>query len=377
MNPIELTKRLIKFNTINPPGKEYQIALFLGKFLKRHDFHVEYLEFEKERLQIVAEKNIKQGVAPIVLSGHLDVVPLGNKEWTKKPFDPIIVDDKIYGRGSSDMKSGVAAIVSAAINVFNKGDLSIGVRLILTASEENGCKGANRIKSDNIDIGNACGLIIAEPTSNIPCIGHRGSLYLNAHTAGITAHASMPHEGENAIYKAARAIVKLENLKFNVENDPLLGMPSLNVGTINGGINSNSVPDSAGFTIDIRTTRELDNKKALDLVQKTVGDDVILKSFTDMNFCYTNDNEDFVKVVYEVCENEEISFNAPISLPYLTDASILQPLYNNVPTVIVGPGEPEMAHKTDEYCYVQKIEQAVRIYENIILLWNKKYANKN
>ena len=93
----------------------------------------------------------------------------------------------------------------------------------------------------------ASAIIIGEPTGNIPAIGHKGAIYLNAVALGKTAHSSMPELGINAIYKAAQAISKIEAFRFDSEKDALLGFPTINVGKINGGMNINSVPDRAGI----------------------------------------------------------------------------------------------------------------------------------
>lgn len=154
-----------------------------------------------------------------------------------------------------------------------------GVKLIFTANEELGCQGAQHLCDNGYDIGGASALIVGEPTSNIPYIGHKGGLYLTARTAGVTAHSSMPELGDNAIYKAARAITKIEKLKFEVEKDKLLGHPTTNVGRVDGGLNLNSVPDKAEFTIDVRSTTKLENKVALKILNETLGNEVVLEKW--------------------------------------------------------------------------------------------------
>ena len=371
MNVIELTKELIRFNTINPPGNEEEIALYLGDLLSKNGFSVNYPRFDKQRLHIIAEKGITAESFPIVLSGHLDVVPLGSKKWNREAFVPEIENGKLFGRGSSDIKGGVAAIVCAAINVYKDFTPQQGIRLIITAAEEIGCLGVRDLYKKGYDIGKASGLIIAEPSSNIPLTGHKGAVSVNAYTKGLSAHSSMPEKGDNAIYKAAQAIIKLQNLNFNAKEDKLLGLPTINIGTIKGGANFNSVPDKAEFTIDVRTTGEYSNQQALEQIKEIVGKDVKIEPFVNLRSYFTSETEDFVKVVYKVCTDVGIKAELPASAPYLTDASVLQAWYNNVPTVILGPGEADMAHKTDEFCYVDKIIQAELIYKNIITDWEK------
>lgn len=366
-NVISLTRKLIAFNTINPPGNEMNLAKFLGEILAENGFDVEYVLFEKNRLHIIAERGLSENELPIVLSGHLDTVPLGAKEWSADPFAGEILDGKLFGRGTSDMKGGVAAIVLAAIQSFGQGTPKGGVRLVITAGEELGCQGAQQLVTSYKKWGEARGLIIAEPTANIPATGHKGGLYINAETTGVTAHSSMPELGENAIYKAARAISKIEKFQFNAEKDTLLGLPTINVGKMSGGLNLNSVPDHAEFTIDVRSTTKVNHKEILERLKNELGDEVSLEVLVDLNAVSTDEKSEFVQLVYDVCNVDRSDNNFPKALPYLTDGSVLQPAFNGVPTIILGPGQPEMAHQTDEFIYVEKLEKSVEIFKNIIL----------
>ena len=368
---ILLTQKLIRFETVNPPGNEKQIAEFIGELLVSNGFNVKYPRLSDNRWHLIAEKGVTNDSSPIVLCGHLDVVPLNTKKWIVPPFKGEIINGKIFGRGASDMKSGMAAIICASLQVFKENPPKKGIRIFLTADEESGCNGVSNLRSRKYNIGKASGLIVAEPTANIPVTGHKGGLFINAKTRGVAAHSSMPHKGENAIYKAARAILKLGKFEFNVGEDELLGFPTLNVGTIKGGTNFNSVPDFAEFTIDVRTTKKLSNSDALQMLKDKLGEEVILEPFVNLNAFYTDEKEAFVQTVYEVCKLEGIESKLPLSVPYLTDASVIQPWYDNVPTIILGPGQPEQAHKTDEFCYIHKIEQSVKIYKKIINKWEQ------
>lgn len=364
---IELTRKLIAFNTVNPPGNEGEAAKFIGSLLAGNGFKVEYIPYGTNRLHVIAEKGCSEDIPPVVFTGHFDTVPLGAKKWSVGPFGGEIRDGKIYGRGSSDMKGGLAAMVIASIQAFETGKPPGGVRLILTAAEETGCQGAKHIVATYENLGHASGIIVGEPTANIPATGHKGGLYLNLTTSGVTAHSSMPHLGDNAIYKAARAISAIEKFSFGVEKDPLLGFPTINVGKVFGGMNINSVPDHAGFTIDARTTTKVNHRDLVKKLKAELGDEVSMETLVDLPAVSSTEHDPFVQMVYSVCG---ISGNAtayPKSLPYLTDGSVLQPAYGGVPTIILGPGQPEMAHQTDELCYTEKLEQAVEIYKNIIL----------
>lgn len=370
---ISLTRKLIAFNTVNPPGNEYGVGKFVGSLLAENGFKVEYVPFEENRIHVIAEKGCSMEIPPVVFTGHFDTVPLGAREWTVDPFGGEVKDGKLYGRGSSDMKGGVAAMVIAAIQAFKNESPQGGIRLIFTSDEELGCRGARDLVSTYKRLGRASGIIVGEPTANIPGIGHKGGLYLNLTAFGTTAHSSMPHLGDNAIYKVARAISKVEQFDFGVKRDHLLGFPTINVGQVFGGLNINSVPDSAGFTIDARTTTKTDHRKLLHQLKKELGDEIAIETLVDLPAVSSDENDSFVQMVYEACGISRGAEGFPKSLPYLTDGSVLQKVYGGVPTIILGPGQAEMAHQTDEFCYIEKLQEAVKIYKNIIL---KKVNNE-
>jgi succinyl-diaminopimelate desuccinylase len=371
MDVISLTKKLISFNTSDPPGNEEEIAKYVGNILKRGGFSIEYPKFGGKRIHLIAEKGISAKRPPIVLSGHFDTVPPGNRKWSVDPFKGKVSEGKIWGRGSSDMKGGLAAMIIACVEVSKDASFSGGIRIIFTAGEELGCHGVSKLVKEYKGLGNAGAVIVGEPTSNLPVIAHKGALYLRAVESGRTAHSSMPQLGINAIYKAAESVAKLMNFSFEAENDSLLGYPTLNVGTINGGMNINSVPDHTEFTIDIRTTSKLDHDSILNKLANRLGDDTVIEKLVDIDPLVTPEDDPFIKIVYEACCIKKGNNDFPKTLPYLTDGAVLQKYYNNVPVVIIGPGEPELAHQTDEFCYIDKLEQAIIIYEKIILKWCK------
>ncbi|HAM09484.1 MAG: hypothetical protein A2X05_14395 [Bacteroidetes bacterium GWE2_41_25] len=369
MDVLSLTRKLLSFNNINPPGNEEGIAMYVGELLAENGFNVRLPEFEKGRLHLIAEKGLSTHTPPIVLSGHFDTVPLGNSKWSIDPFEGVISDGKIWGRGSSDMKGGVAAMILASIESFKDKSPGGGVRLIFTAAEELGCIGIQQLMKTVDNPGKASAVIVGEPTANLPAIGHKGAIYLNAVTSGKTAHSSMPHLGDNAIYKAAASILKARDFEFETEEDPLLGYPTINVGKMSGGLNINSVPDHAEFTIDIRSTSKTNHGNTIKKLGDQLGVETKLEVLVDMNPVFTNNDDPFTELVYEICRIKKGTEGFPKSLPYLTDGSVLQRVYGGVPTIILGPGQPEMAHKTDEFCYVNKLEDSVRIYKEIILKW--------
>ncbi len=368
-SPLELTRKLIGFNTINPPGNERECALFIGDILESSGLAVSYHEFADGRTSLIARKIFDDQRPPLCFTGHLDTVPLGMTGWHKDPFKGELDGDRLYGRGTSDMKGGVTAMVLAALRMAPRTRGSSGILLVLTAGEENGCEGAGFLAAQEGVLGSAGALVVGEPTANYPMVGHKGAFWLNAEATGVTAHGSMPEQGVNAIYKAARAIVRLDDFRFDGAPHPVLGAPTLNIGTITGGINVNSVPDRAVFTIDIRTVPPQNADQIHRSLQDHLGPEIGLKKRTDAPAVASDPNDPWVRYVFGVMGRFIDETPIPRGVTYFTDASALTAAFGNIPTVILGPGEPGMAHKTDEYCHLSKIEAATEAYSEIAGDW--------
>ncbi len=371
IDAVELTRQLVRFETVNPINPEQGCVEYVGNLLAEHGFETSYHEFAPGRPSLVARIGGSQSKPPLCFTGHLDTVPLGHKEWSVSPFNADIIDGKLYGRGTSDMKSGVAAFVAAVIELADELAQGPGVVLVITAGEETGCEGAAHLANIDGALGKAGAIVVAEPTSNYPFVGHKGALWINAQTDGVTAHGSMPELGVNAIYKASKAVNKLETFNFDVTAHPVMGPPTLNVGTIDGGINVNSVPNQAKIGVDIRTIPGQRNDVVLGDLTSYLGDDVSLKPIVNLEGVWTSPENPWIQSVFSLMEKV---LEQPIehkTATYFTDASVLTPVYDFAPTIILGPGEAAMAHQTDEYCYVDRIEQAVDVYKELAHQWSQ------
>ena len=367
---VALTRDLLHFDTVNPPGLERDCAHMAARVLQDAGFSIEFFEYEKDRTSVIARAGGVAGKDPLCLTGHLDVVPLGTRKWSKDPFSGEADGDKLYGRGSSDMKAGVAAMLVAARSFGEKLHDTPGVVLVLTAAEENGCIGSRHLAALPKLMGKAGAIVVGEPTSNYPMVGHKGSIKFHAAFKGVSAHGSMPQLGVNAIYKAAKAIAKLEEFQFGVPEHPVMGLPTMNVGTIAGGSGVNLVPDLAQIGVDIRTVPGTDHGELLVRLKELLNEGE-LDILADSPSVWTEPQDAWMQRVFEICK--PILKEKPVArtAPYMTDAANLRKIYVGAPTVVLGPGEAAMAHQTDEYCNMERIRQSVAIYEAIIEDWCK------
>src|SRR5207237_406009 len=160
MNAVELTKRIVRIDTINPKSPERPCAELLAKLLEGAGFTVRLHEFAKGRASLVARR--EGGGKALAFVGHLDTVPLGAAPWTRDPFAGETHEGRLYGRGSSDMKSGVAAMVAAALELAHAPLRRAGVALVLVAGEETGCEGAAHLASVPGALGEASAMIVGE-----------------------------------------------------------------------------------------------------------------------------------------------------------------------------------------------------------------------
>jgi len=365
---VALTRDLLRFDTVNPPGRERDCAHLAAGLLKDWGFSVEFHEYEEGRTSVIARAGGSEAKAPLCLTGHLDVVPLGTRKWSRDPFSGETDGDLLYGRGSSDMKAGVAAILIAARSFSKKLNNTPGVVLVLTAAEEGGCIGSKHLAALPKLMGKAGAIVVGEPTSNYPMVGHKGSIKLHAKFKGVSAHGSMPQLGVNAIYKAARAIAKLEGFEFGVAAHPVMGSPTLNVGTFEGGSGVNLVPDAATIGVDIRTVPGMNHEALLSRL-KNLFEDAELEVFSDLNAVWTAPEDEWMRRVFGICKPILNESPEARTAPYMTDAANLRKVYGAAPAVVLGPGEAAMAHQTDEYCNMERIRQSVQIYEEIIRDW--------
>ncbi len=369
LDPRALTRELLAFNTINPPGMERACARHLGAMLEGAGFRVAYHEFAEGRTSLIAQIGGMEERPPICFTGHIDTVPLGAAKWTRDAFAGETDGDRIYGRGSTDMKSGIAAFIAAAIELAPKLERSPGLVLVITAGEEVGCEGA-RFLADQKLLGRAGAIVVAEPTANFPYVGHKGLAWFEIETHGVTAHGSMPEVGDNAIVKMAKVIGDLEHFHFPVESHAVMGKPTMNVGTIRGGLNTNSVPDEARITLDTRTVPGIDHVHLCNSLQSLLAPrGASVRKLVDTPSLYTEPQDEWVQQVFDECTPFLDGRPTPKTITFSTDGSDLKRGFGGPPAVILGPGEPQLAHQTDEWCSLHRIEQSVELFRTLMRRW--------
>jgi succinyl-diaminopimelate desuccinylase len=363
---VGLAQELVQFPSLNPPGEEKACIDHLAGLLADGGLQVDTYEFAPGRPSLVARIAGSGDGKPLCFTGHVDVVPLGASAWKQDPFGRDIVDGKLNGRGATDMKGGVAAFVAAVLSQLQEDKpFRRGITLVITAGEETGCEGAFHLARLGV-LGEAALLVVAEPSSNLPIVAHKGSMRLIVSATGVTAHSSMPELGDNAIDKVARWVHLLSKHRFAIPDHPLLGKSTAAVTTITGGQNINSVPDAARFTVDFRTIPDHSHADLLAEMDDLFGPDAAIEKVTDFPGFSTDPEDPALAPLMDILTDRLRHRPSATGASYFTDASALVPAFGHVPTVVLGPGELDQCHRTDEFCFVDRIEEASDIYGELI-----------
>lgn len=368
IDTVELAQTLVRFNTTNPPENQGPCFEYLESLLTQAGFLVCRDTFAPGRQSLIALLHLGETENCLCLGGHADTVCVGGAPWDGAPFAGDIRQGCLYGRGASDMKAGLAALVSAAVTlapVLRKAGHNLMVQIY--GGEETGCQGSFHVQeTTNIRPG---AVLIGEPTNLQIHAGHRGALWIEAQAKGVTSHAAMPQFGDNALIKALDAAQALISLDLAPFTHPFLGQPTLALTTMKAGHNVNAIPDTATFTADIRTVPEFDSTAALTKIAERMGDDLTITTLLDIPPVWTNPDEPWMQRINELLSNR-LDKDQPIGCAkFFTDAAAIKKHWNDVPVAILGPGNPDLAHQTNEFCPVDQITLARDLYLDIAADW--------
>jgi succinyl-diaminopimelate desuccinylase len=361
---VDLTRRLLAFDTINPPGQEIQSMEFCASWLRNIGFECTLHRHSATRGSLIATRGTGEGRS-LCLSGHLDTVPLGDAPWRWSPFNGQVEGDRLFGRGSSDMKGAVAAFMLACRETPS---IKGGVTILLTAGEETGCDGARWLAEAGL-LPEAGAMIVGESSDNRPLSGHKGAYWLKLMASGRTAHGATPELGVNAILKAAPLLARLADFTLDVRH-PVMGSATWNLSTIHGGLNINSVPDCCELTLDLRSVEGIDHPEIRRRVEELAGVEFNVEVLLDLPAVWSDPGQVwFAKAIQTISRVTGITYDPGVA-SYFTDASILKPRMNDLPVMILGPGSLDQPHRTDEHVLISRLVEAVEIYSALLREWD-------
>ncbi len=364
---VQLTQQFVRIETEN--GHEDRMGTVIEELLKPFGFRFLRHELAPGRTNLFAIWEPHNTAQLILFSGHMDTVPgyeVNNSELAE------IKDDNIYGRGTCDMKGGIAAFIVATLQFIEKFKKSLmelkqGIILGFTVDEELTCKGVD-ILEDSSEImelfKRISYCILAEPTMMGLYIAHKGINSYKVTFYGKAVHSSIPEQGTNAIYLAAEYIQKIQQYFQELQKIKTpLGAPKLSVGTIKGGTATNIVPDQCVLTIDRRYVKD-ENPEQDEIILKEMAENIdqnVQFESLGVGWAYylpEGKKNPIVQNLSSLLDDVPISFMAAY-----TEADIYHRKYK-IPTIILGPGG--QAHKTPEYVSIDQLHTAVEYYHRII-----------
>lgn len=364
---IELTKDLVAIESTDPGAKESGVIEYICAYLSDSGAKVGLDEVEEGRSNIVATVPADGGRgrmagaegSMLVLICHMDTVVVG-KGWTKDPFGAEVSDGRIYGRGSCDMKAGLAC----ALSVFKRTALDViagrrrllrPLRLICTVDEEGGMSGVEQIVQNGY-VTALDWVLDLEPTDGQIQMAHKGRFWAVLRIQGITAHASKPEQGADAVAAAAEMIVGIREAFETFPEHPRMGKSTVTFGQIKGGYQPYVVPDECKVWMDCRLAPPVDDIKVLEVIErisvsvqeKILGVSISCQITGDRPFVEENPESRLLAelkgAVRSVCGREP----AVEVFPGYTDTAVIAGRLGNRECMSYGPGSLTHAHKPDE-----------------------------
>jgi acetylornithine deacetylase len=372
---LKILSELIKFQTVSGTSNVKLIDYCEKKLSKLGAASFKTFDEAKQRVNLFSTISGKQKLngEGIILSGHTDVVPASTKEWSSDPFVATEKDNKVYGRGSCDMKGFIACSLALA-PYFASQNLKKPIHFSFTYDEETACQGApimiKELKKRNIN----CSIcIVGEPTSMKAIQAHKGCYEYSSHFTGLAGHGSAPDKGVNAVEYATRFINKLmelrEELKKRKPKNSVFTPPytTLQIGRIKGGLARNVIADQCVVDWELRPVVPEDGE-FVNKSTETYIKDVLLPEMKKVYPKADIKKEIIGEIIGFNKEEKSEAINLVCNLTgdnsrdvvsFGTEAGLFQEI--GISTVVCGPGSIEQAHKIDEYVSFDQLKCCLKM----------------
>jgi len=372
---IKLTQRLIRLESENPPGNEYKIAVFVGRYLKRLGLKVKTYEFAKKRPNVVGILKGRKMGASLLLTPHLDTVPAG-KCWKFNPFGAKIYKNRIYGRGATDCKGNLAVGIEAIHSLIEDGiKLKSDIIFAATVDEETGNKfGLIPLLEKNILKPSAA--VILDSNSSDVIVAQKGLIHFKIIIFGKKAHGAYPQRGINAIDIAARIIKRLKRYKFRYKKHQLLKPPTINIGQIKGGDKVNIVADWCEIKVDLRFLPGMEPQKLLKIIRKVVKTEA--KKFKiEVEAMQKPSQIDKHNYLVECLLRANKKLKNKTRIKGSEGATVMSYFQERkIPSFATGFGTKGCCHTTNEYVKINDLYKGAKIIEEFIKQFDVFQAKK-
>ena len=372
---VQLAQRLIRI--ASPTGSEGKIAEYLASYMESLGLSAELQQLPPgesgaSRYNAIGRLVGDRKGPRLLLTGHTDVVPPGSSGWSEDPYSGTLSGGRLFGRGSADMKGGIASMVEAVCSLLRSGiSLAGEVMLAFVVGEEVDQSGSRRL----IEEYSADFAYVGEPTELKPIVCHNGLVSVQACVRGRAAHASRPQEGLNAIDGMFRFLERLQPLRDEIgrRRHPLTGTASLTPGTIRGGEVSNMVPDECVLCLDRRLIpgeRAGDALEEIRAIASSVQEgaegfhyDIISELVEEP--LETEPDHAAVRALRKAAEAETGRDPGYHGWTATCDAGLLETV-GKIPSVVYGPGSISQAHTPNEYIDVEEMNIAARVFARTV-----------
>lgn len=369
LEEVILTQKLVQIESSNPGTYEGSISDFVFNWLSDNTCaEVFRQEVSEGRYNIIAKLRGKIKNPNLVYICHMDTVPIGDG-WHYDALTADIIEGKIYGRGSCDMKSGLATGMLAFRNIAAmKMELSRDFLFIATVDEEDTMIGAEQVVKDGY-VNAESYVLDAEPTNHLIQVAHKGKTWFRLTAHGLAAHASTPQKGHSAIAAMAEIICTINKKVAALPVHNEMGESAATFGTINGGTNVNIVPDECSTTIDMRLVPPTTNEESIRLVEDAITEAVARVPGTSCEYTVLaqrpsidKDDNSFLLAKLKKATAAVNGKEATVDFfPGYTDSAVIAAMTGNRNCMSYGPGDLAVAHKPDEYVECSDITRCVKV----------------
>ena len=372
-NSLAILDRLISFDTVSHRSN-LSLINFVEDYLRARNFRLHKIEDSKQDKAALYAEIGPQTEGGILLSAHSDVVPVADQEWSKPPFQLTRVGERLYGRGTTDMKGFLSEILALADRAHGM-TLRAPLKLLISYDEEIGCLGMRHIKNHLPPIlGNPELAIVGEPTEMQVAIGHKGKRAYHVDVTGQSGHSALAPNFVSALHLAVDFVKELRALQAEISQfghrDEHYAIPysTIHVGTLNSGSALNIVPDKAELKIEMRHVAEDDPNSIENRFQEIA--EILMQPYPNITKIQLHREASYPGLAIPIHDpavalTQKWSGEKTCKVAFGTEAGFLSEL--GVPTVVCGPGSmTDQGHKPDESISIEELLKCSRMLEHAL-----------
>ncbi len=364
---VTIVCELVRHDTVNPPGNEYLCKEIVTRCMQSLGMEISYHEKEPGRTNVVGR--IGKGSKSIGFVSHMDVVPPGGlDQWNTPPFEPTIIDGRIYGRGTLDDKGSFACAYSACKAFLAEHPGFDGtIYLIAAADEELGSQLGIIYLVEKCGLKFDVAIIPDGGRMDLSIYGEKGILWIELESRGIQAHGSTPGLGRNAIIPLAEALVEIKELDLGTSYDRAFDGWTMNVGTIEGGSSSNTVPSMARASIDFRLPAGISKAQVLGKIEEKLAAVRRRSPDSDVSVKVLHETEPHVSdknsIIIRSFDTAARRLGLPMSYETFGGNTVAKNLYfAGITSVVHYPGDDKLAHVPNEFVIIDELVLGSELY---------------